>query len=114
MPAAADENRGKETMGVSREQVMDVLYNCYDPEIPVNIVDLGLVYDVQVSDDVVNVKMTLTAQGCPAHGIISEQVKQQLEALAGVREAHVEIVWDPPWDPGRMSSAAREKLGIDT
>ncbi len=100
-------------MGVSREQVMDALYNCYDPEIPINIVDLGLVYDVQVSDDVVNVKMTLTAQGCPAHGFISEQVKQQLEALEGVREAHVEIVWDPPWDPGRMSSAAREKLGID-
>lgn len=100
-------------MSVSRERVMDILCNCSDPEIPVNIVDLGLVYDVQVNDDVVNVKMTLTAQGCPAHGLISQEVKRQLESLEGVREAHVEIVWDPPWDPSRMSSAARQKLGID-
>ena len=100
-------------MGVSRERVMDILYNCYDPEIPVNIVDLGLVYDVQVNDDVVHVKMTLTAQGCPAHTMITEGVKQQVESLEGVREANVEIVWDPPWDPSRMSSAARQKLGIE-
>lgn len=100
-------------MGVSRERVMDMLYNCYDPEIPVNIVDLGLIYDVEVKDDVVNVKMTLTAQGCPSHAMITEGVKQQLESLEGVREANVEIVWDPPWDPSRMSTAARQKLGIE-
>ncbi len=100
-------------MGVSRERVMDMLYNCYDPEIPVNIVDLGLIYDVQVNDDVVNVKMTLTAPGCPSHATITEAVKQQLESLEDVREANVEIVWDPPWDPSRMSNAARQKLGIE-
>ncbi len=100
-------------MSVSRERAMEMLYNCFDPEIPVNIVDLGLVYDVQVSDDVVNVKMTLTAQGCPSHAFITQQVKQQLESLEGVREANVEIVWDPPWDPSRMSNAARQQLGID-
>jgi metal-sulfur cluster biosynthetic enzyme len=100
-------------MSVSRERVMDILYNCYDPEIPVNIVDLGLVYDVQVNDDVVSVKMTLTSQGCPAHGQITQSVKEKLESLEGVREANIEIVWDPPWDPSRMSDAARQQLGID-
>ncbi len=100
-------------MGVSRERVLDMLYNCYDPEIPVNIADLGLVYDVQVNDDVVNVKMTLTAPGCPLHALITQNIKEQLESLEGVREANVEIVWDPPWDPSRMSSAARQQLGID-
>jgi len=92
---------------------MDVLCNCFDPEIPVNIVDLGLIYDVQVNDDVVNVKMTLTSPGCPSHVGISQQVKQQVELLEGVREANVEVVWDPPWDPSRMSNAARQQLGID-
>ena len=100
-------------MPVSRERVMDVLYNCYDPELPVNIVDLGLVYDVQVNDEVVNIKMTLTGPGCPASMLISEQVKQQVSAIEGVQEANVEIVWDPPWNPSMMSSAARQKLGIE-
>ena len=100
-------------MSVSRERVMDMLFNCYDPEIPVNIVDLGLVYDVQVEGDVVNVKMTLTSRGCPAHTSISENVRQQLLTLEGVREANVEIVWEPPWDPSRISSAAKQKLGIE-
>ena len=100
-------------MAVSRERVMDMLYNCYDPEIPVNIVDLGLIYDVQVNDDVVNVKMTLTAQGCPSHAEITRDIKRQIESLEEVREANVEIVWDPPWNPSMMSSAARQKLGIE-
>lgn len=100
-------------MSVSPERVMDMLRNCYDPEIPVNIVDLGLVYDIQVNGDVVNVKMTLTSQGCPAHTLITEEVKRQLLTLEGVREANVEIVWEPPWDPSRISSAARQKLGIE-
>ncbi len=100
-------------MSVSRERVMDMLYNCYDPEIPVNIVDLGLIYDVQVNEDLVNVKMTLTSPGCPAHTEIPGEVQRQLLTLEGVREANVEIVWEPPWDPSRMSSAARQKLGIE-
>ena len=82
-------------------------------EIPVNIVDLGLVYDVQVNGDVLNVKMTLTASGCPAHAEITRNVPEQLLMLEGVREANVEIVWDPPSDPSRMSTAARQKLGIE-
>jgi FeS assembly SUF system protein len=100
-------------MSVNREQVMDMLHNCYDPEIPVNIVDLGLVYDVQVADDTVNVKMTLTSPGCPAHGMITESVKEKLESIEGVRQVNIDIVWEPPWDPSRMSAAARQQLGID-
>jgi len=100
-------------MSVNREQVMDMLHNCYDPEIPVNIVDLGLVYDVQVADDTVNVKMTLTSPGCPAHGMITESVKEKLESIEGVHQVNIEIVWEPPWDPSRMSAAARQQLGVD-
>ena len=100
-------------MSVSRERVMDMLYNCYDPEIPVNIVDLGLIYDVQVNEDLVNVKMTLTSPGCPAPTELAGEVQRQLLTLEGVREVNVEIVWEPPWDPSRMSSAARQKLGIE-
>jgi len=100
-------------MGVTRERVMDMLYNCYDPEIPINVVDLGLIYDVEVVGDVVNVKMTLTARGCPASMLISEDIRRQIETIEGVRQANVEIVWDPPWNPSMMSSAAKQKLGID-
>ncbi len=99
-------------MAISQERVMEILRNCYDPEIPVNIVDLGLVYDVQVNDDAVRVKMTLTSPGCPASMLISDQIKQQL-GEEGVREAQVEVVWDPPWNPSMMSSAAKQKLGIE-
>ncbi|MFQ5762540.1 MAG: PqqD family peptide modification chaperone [Candidatus Bathyarchaeia archaeon] len=95
------------------EQVMDALKNCYDPEIPINIVDLGLIYDVKIENGgVVKVKMTLTAQGCPAHGMISQDVKQQILKLSGVKDAVVEVVWDPPWSPGRMSDFAKRQLGI--
>lgn len=100
-------------MAVAQEQIWEALKNCYDPEIPINIVDLGLIYDVQIVEDKVNVKMTLTAQGCPAHVLIGEQVKARVEQVPGVSEANVEVVWDPPWDPSRMSAEARKKLGID-
>ncbi len=99
-------------MPLTEQQVMDVLHNCYDPEIPINIVDLGLIYGVQVEGNNVHVKMTLTAQGCPAHGMISDQVKYQLSQIPGIGESNVEIVWDPPWDPSRMSTEAKQKLGI--
>lgn len=99
-------------MSVTEEQVWEALRGCYDPEIPINIVDLGLVYEVGVQDDVVNVKMTLTAQGCPAHGDIAASVREQLRMLPGVNEATVEIVWDPPWDPSRMSEEGKRRLGI--
>src|SRR5260370_11269568 len=89
---------------------MDVLRNCYDPEIPVNIVDLGLVYGVAIDNDTVKVRMTLTAMGCPASAYMSHQVKELIEKIPGVRHADVDIVLDPPWTPAKMSAAARVRL----
>jgi metal-sulfur cluster biosynthetic enzyme len=97
----------------TKEEIYEVLSMCYDPEIPVNIVDLGLVYDVQIEGSTVNVKMTLTAPGCGMGGMIAGQARQKiLDNVDGVDEANVDIVWDPPWDPSRISPQAREKLGI--
>lgn len=103
----------------SREQVMEVLSTCYDPEIPVNIVDLGLVYDVKLDPieshpdkTKVHVKMTLTAPGCPEGPMMQAQTQAKLAAIEGVGEAQVEIVWEPQWTPEKMSDAARLELGM--
>jgi probable FeS assembly SUF system protein SufT len=98
------------------QQVWDVLKTCYDPEIPVNIVDLGLVYDMRISDEAdakrVDVKMTLTAPGCGMGGSIAADARVKLLALPGVNEADVQIVWDPPWNPQMISPEGRERLGM--
>ena len=91
---------------------MKALKECYDPEIPVNVWDLGLIYDVAVDGDKVHVKMTLTAPGCPMHSFISQEVKQKLQTVSGVKEATVEVVWDPPWSPDKMSPEAKAQLGM--
>jgi metal-sulfur cluster biosynthetic enzyme len=103
---------------LTQDDVLSALKQCYDPEIPVNIVDLGLIYDIRldsVSDNRqdVTVDMTLTQQGCPEHVNISAQVKSRVEQLPGVRNAIVNVVWDPPWNPERLSPDARKQLGID-
>jgi|SRR5215813_3132024 len=105
-------------MSVTQEDVFSALKQCYDPEIPVNIVDLGLIYDVrldaapdQLQD--ITVEMTLTAQGCPEHVNISAQVKSRCEQLPGIRNATVNVVWNPPWTPERLSPDARKQLGIE-
>lgn len=97
---------------LSEDLVFQALRKCRDPEIPVNIVDLGLIYDVRIADDLVNVKMTLTTQGCGMGGYISQEAEEQIRSLPGVREAKVEIVWDPPWDPSMISEAGRKTLGL--
>lgn len=97
---------------VTQEQVYEVLRNCYDPEIPVNVLDLGLIYNVEIDDDHVNVVMTLTARGCPAHAFISEGIRTKVGEIPGVKSANVQVVWDPPWDPSRMSDAAKKQLGM--
>lgn len=97
---------------ITREIVLDALKECYDPEIPVNVVDLGLIYDVRINDDHVEVDMTLTAPGCPMHVPISEDVKGKVEAIAGVKDAQVNVVWEPPWTPERMSDIAKKSLGF--
>ncbi|MGA7970017.1 MAG: metal-sulfur cluster assembly factor [Terriglobales bacterium] len=105
-------------MPLTEDDVRSALRQCYDPEIPVNIVDLGLIYGIRFDaapDDQqdVNVEMTLTAQGCPEHVNISAQVKARVEQLPGVRNAHVNVVWNPPWTPERLSPDARKQLGIE-
>ncbi len=103
---------------LTEQDVLNALRSCYDPEIPVNIVDLGLIYGVTfspVADEKqdVTVEMTLTAQGCPEHVNISAQVKSRLEQLPGIRNASVNVVWTPAWTPERLSPDARRQLGIE-
>ena len=99
---------------ITKEQVYEELKKCYDPEIPiVNLVELGLIYDVSIEDDNVNIKMTLTAPGCPMHSVISQDVKSKLEKLESVKNVNVEVIWDPPWNPNMMTDEAKEKLGYE-
>jgi len=99
---------------ITKEQVIESLKNCYDPEIPiVNLVELGLIYDVEVNENNdVNVKMTLTAPGCPMHSLISQDAKSKVEKIEGIGKVNVEVVWDPPWNPNMMSDEAKQKLGF--
>lgn len=102
----------------TQDEVLTALKDCYDPEIPVNIVDLGLIYGVKfdpAEDDKqdVTIDLTLTSQGCPAHVTIGEQIKMRLLQLPGVRNANVNVVWTPPWTPERISPEARKQLGIE-
>jgi metal-sulfur cluster biosynthetic enzyme len=117
----------------TEEEVLTALKDCYDPEIPVNIVDLGLIYGVKFEPaelgpaeldpagfdpaekdkQDVTIDLTLTSQGCPAHVSIGEQIKARLMQLPGIRNANVNVVWSPPWTPERISPDARKQLGIE-
>jgi metal-sulfur cluster biosynthetic enzyme len=97
---------------VTKEQVFSELRKCMDPEVPVNVVDLGLIYGVNVSDkNNVDIKMTMTTRGCPMHDTLVSDVKRYLNKLEGIGSVNVEIVWDPPWSIEKMNPAVREKLG---
>jgi metal-sulfur cluster biosynthetic enzyme len=108
---------------ITEQDVLSALKSCYDPEIPVNIVDLGLIYKVNFTDAPVDppaeakqdctVEMTLTAQGCPEHVNISAQVKSRVEQLPGVSTCTVNVVWTPPWTPERLTPDAKKQLGIE-
>ena len=103
---------------VDKDRVLRALKTVYDPEIPVNVVDLGLIYDLDLrplasGGTAIEIKMTLTAAGCGMGQIIATDVKRRLEALPGVTEASVDVVWEPPWTPARISPAGRLKLGLD-
>jgi FeS assembly SUF system protein len=97
-----------------RSRVIEVLKTVYDPEIPADIYELGLIYDLEIAQDgEVLVKMTLTAPNCPVAEILPEQVRQKIQGIEGVTSAKVELVFDPPWDRSRMSDAAKLALGFD-
>jgi FeS assembly SUF system protein len=98
---------------VSELAVVDAISGVYDPEIPVNIYELGLIYAIDIEDDGrVKVEMTLTAPGCPSAQELPDQVREAVLAVDGVKDVTVETVWDPPWDPSRMSDDARLQLNM--
>jgi FeS assembly SUF system protein len=96
-----------------RDAVIEALRTVYDPEIPVNIYELGLIYEVKVDEaGKVDVTMTLTSPACPVAGTLPGDVEQKVRAVDGVTDAHIELVWDPPWDHEMMSEAAKLQLGF--
>ena len=96
-----------------RDQVVEVLRSVYDPEIPVNIFELGLIYEVKVDDDAnVHVLMTLTSPMCPVAESLPPEVEEKVAAVDGVGSATVEVTWDPPWEPDMMSEAAKLELDM--
>ncbi len=122
-PSQKEPNLGSEATSANRlngleqialqDKVVEALRTCYDPEIPVNIYELGLIYETKVEPSgEVNVKMTLTAPNCPAAGSLPGEVQEKIKALPGVTGVKVDVVWDPPWDPSKMTEAARLQLGM--
>ncbi len=97
---------------VTKAEVMKALKECLDPEIGISLVDLGLIYDVIINKDKVDIKMTLTTPGCPMHAYMVDDVKNKVNNIKGVKEVNVELVWDPPWSPDRMSDEAKKMLGF--
>ena len=94
------------------EDVIEVLRECFDPEIPVNIVDLGLIYDIAIKPARIDIKMTLTALGCPMAAEVMSDVRDHLLTLPGITDAGVDIVYEPVWSPERMTEEARWELGM--
>ncbi|MFQ5699488.1 MAG: iron-sulfur cluster assembly protein [Myxococcota bacterium] len=96
-----------------RERIVQAIKTCYDPEIPVDVYELGLIYKIDISDEgSVHVTMTVTAPACPVADILPVQVQERIETVEGVKDAKVDLVWDPPWHPGLMSEAAKLELGF--
>lgn len=101
------------TDSINKEKIIDALKDVYDPEIPVNIVDLGLIYEIDINDDEVDVKMTLTAAGCGMGPYIAQQAEWAISELDGVEDVNVDIVFEPPWDPEKITDDGKKLLGID-
>lgn len=96
-----------------REQIINAIRLVFDPELPVNIYDLGLIYELAINDDAsVQVRMTLTTPNCPVADILPQQVKTKVAAVPGVSKADVQVVWEPPWSPERMSDVAKLELEL--
>ena len=97
---------------VSEKGVMDALHEVMDPELGISLVDLGLIYGVEITDTKVGVKMTFTTPACPMVHFIVSSVEGAVKKVEGVGEVDVQLVWDPPWTPDKMSDAGKEKLGL--
>ncbi len=113
--SAASENAAASSAGTEalKEKVVKAMKTCYDPEIPVDIYELGLIYDISVSpSSEVAVKMTLTSPACPSAMSLPGEVEDKIRVMTEVKDVKVEVVWDPPWNPSMMSEAARLQLGM--
>jgi metal-sulfur cluster biosynthetic enzyme len=109
-------------VSLTRKDILNALRDCYDPELPVNIVDLGLIYSVNLTPDEnsaaalpryrIEIDITMTSQGCPSHATILEQVRNRLAGVPEISETRVNLVWEPVWTPSRISQKGREHLGI--
>ncbi|HEX2914885.1 MAG TPA: iron-sulfur cluster assembly protein [Chloroflexia bacterium] len=96
------------------EEIREALKTVYDPEIGINIVDLGLIYDINIEEaGLVDITMTLTAPGCPLSHVIGAQVRESLDGMPGVTDVKLNLVWSPPWNPSLMSEEAKMELGMD-
>jgi FeS assembly SUF system protein len=94
-------------------QVVEALRTCFDPEIPVNIYEMGLIYDLKISaEGVAAIQMTLTSPHCPAVQSLPAEIESKVRAVNGVTDVKIDLVWEPPWDPSKMSEAARLQLGM--
>ncbi len=112
--ASSSEDTDTPESAMLREVIVDAIKSCYDPEIPVNVYDLGLIYRIGISPaGAVDLDMTLTAPGCPAAGILPGEVEGKVRSIPGVTAVQLNLVWQPPWDQSKMSAAARLQLGID-
>jgi len=112
--AASKDAAPSEDVARLTDEIVTAIKTVYDPEIPADVYELGLIYKIDIADDrAVAIDMTLTAQGCPEHVNISMQVKSRLEQLPGIRNAAVNVVWTPPWTPERLSPDAKKQLGIE-
>ena len=111
--AQAAEAPAGEEPGALKERVVEAVKTCYDPEIPVNIYELGLIYEITVTESSeVSVRMTLTSPACPAAQSLPGEVEDKIRVMAKPKDVTVEVVWDPPWNPDMMSEAAKLQLGM--
>jgi FeS assembly SUF system protein len=110
--AEKNKTQAQELSESLEERVIDALRTVYDPEIPVNIYELGLVYGIEAKSGNVVIRMTLKCPGCPVAGSLPIDVKSRVRAIAGVESVKVELVWDPPWNPDMISEAGKLQLGI--
>ena len=101
------------TATITKEEVIEALRDVYDPEIPINVVDLGLIYDCQVEGGDIDIKMTLTFAGCGMGPYIAQQAEWRVAEIEGVDDVNVELVYDPPWTPDMISDEGKMELGLD-
>lgn len=97
---------------VTKDQVLESLKTVIDPELHINIVDLGLIYDVQISGSTVEITMTLTTPGCPLSMVFEEWIPDAVKKIKGVEHVTIDLVWEPPWDPDKISDDMKEEMGI--